>query len=368
MNILFITNHLNVGGITSYVFTLAGALKKRGHSVYIASSGGDMLPKFLGSGICYIHIPMKTKKEISPKIIFSFFKLSGIIKENKIDIIHSHSRTTQVLGCLLSRFTGAKHVFTCHGFFRRRFLRRVFPCWGDKVIAISGQVREHLIEDFKLRDKDIAVVNNGIDIDRFKAAALKPEAQVKKKFGLSDGPVIGIIARLSDVKGHKYLIEAMKIVLDKYPRSILLIVGVGKMQKELTVLVNDLGINGNVNFIPEIPDTTDALAAMDIFVMPSLQEGLGLALMEAMASGLAVIGSNVGGIKTLIQHGRNGLLVEPADSRALAGAILELLDDPVRMPVLGREAQNFIQENFSQDKMALETEKEYLSVNDKKRI
>jgi len=360
MNILFITNHLNVGGITSYVFTLTSALKKRGYNIYLASSGGELLPKFLETGITYISIPIKTKKEISPNIIFSFFKLSSIIRENKIDIIHSHSRTTQVLGCLLGRFTGARHVFTCHGFFKRRFLRRAFPCWGKKVIAISEQVREHLINDFKLSGKDIAVINNGIDIDRFKAVVLKPKTEIKKKFGLNDGPVIGIIARLSDVKGHKYLIEAMKEVLAKFSRSSLLIVGAGKMQKELTALVNNLGINRSVNFIPEVSDTTEALAAMDIFVMPSLQEGLGLALMEAMASGLAVIGSNVGGIKTLIQDGRTGLLTQPADSKALAGAILMLLDNPSKIPALGREAQNFIQENFSQDKMVLETEKEYI--------
>jgi len=361
MNILFITNHLNVGGITSYVFTLACGLKKKGHNIYIASSGGELSSKFREAGIISIPVPLKTKKEISPKIIFSLFKLSAIIREKKIDIIHSHSRTTQVLGCWLKKFTGVKHIFTCHGFFKRRFLRRIFPCWGDGIIAISQQVKEHLIDDFKLLVEVIAVVNNGIDIDRFKKVTSKPKAEIKKKFGLNTGAVIGIIARLSDVKGHKYLIEAMKIVLREYPDSSLLIMGTGKTQKDLSGLTDNLGIKKSVFFVPEIPDTTDALAVADIFVMPSLQEGLGLALMEAMAAGKAVIGSNVGGIKTLIQDGRNGLLVEPADSPALAQAILTLLNDPAKRLELGKEAQDFIQNNFSQEKMVLETEKEYLN-------
>ena len=361
MNILCVTNHLNTGGITSYAFTLYSGLKKRGHNVFIASSGGEALPKFIAAGFTYIRVPIKTKKEISLKIIFSAFKLSGIIKNNKIDIIHSHSRTTQVLGCFLERLTPARHVFTCHGFFKRRFLRRVFPCWPKRVIAISRQVREHLIRDFKLDEKRIVVIHNGIDLDRFRGQGPEGRKQARISLGLGDLPVVGIIARLSDVKGHKYLIEAMGKVLEKYPRSNLLIVGEGKMQKELVGLVNSLGINKNVFFIPEIPDTTRALSAMDVFVMPSLQEGLGLALMEAMAEGLAVIGSNIGGIKTLIQDGQSGLLVEPADKNGLAQAILTLLNDPDKRLELGRRARDFIRNNFSQEKMVLETEKEYLN-------
>jgi glycosyltransferase involved in cell wall biosynthesis len=359
MNILFITNHLNTGGITSYVLTLASGLKKRGHNAYVASAGGELAFKFKEAGIGYIPIPIRTKKELSPGIIFSALKLSGIINKNKIDIIHAHSRTTQVLSWFLHKFTGRARVFTCHGFFKRRLLRRIFPCWGEGLIAISEQVREHLIKDFRVPGKDIVVINNGIDIDRFKAAALKSKTRTREKLGLGAGPVIGIIARLSDVKGHKYLIMAMPEILKKYPQAQLLIVGTGKTQQDLTGLASGLGIVKSVFFVPEIPDTTDALSATDIFVLPSLQEGLGLALMEAMAAGLAVIGSNVGGIKTLIREGQNGLLVNPADSNALAGAILTLLNDPLMREKLGKAGQDFIQHNFSQDKMVRETEKEY---------
>lgn len=360
MNILFITNHLNTGGITSYVFTLAFGLKKKGHNVYIASSGGDLAPKFKEAGMDYISVPMRTKKEVSLRIVFSLVKLAGIIKKNKIDIVHSHSRTTQVLGCLLGKTTGVRHIFTCHGFFKRRFLRRVFSCWGEKVIAISEQVKGHLVSDFKLDDKKIVVINNGIDADRFGRRKTEDRRQNRINLGLGEEPVIGIIARLSDVKGHEYLIRAMRVVLEKYSAARLLIIGEGKTREGLVRLAGSLGISKNVIFITEIQDTAGALAAMDIFVMPSIQEGLGLALMEAMASGLAVVGSNVGGIKTLVQNGLNGLLVEPGDSQGLARAILALLDDPLKREALGREAQRFIQQNFSQDKMVLETEMEYL--------
>ena len=387
MNILYLTNHLNIGGITSYVLSLATGLKKRGHNIYVASSGGQLLPKFIEEGINYICIPIKTKQEVSPKILASMLKLKAALKSEHIDIIHSNSRTTQVLGYLFSQKTGVPHIFTCHGFFKKRFFRKLFPCWGRKTIAISESVKEHLIKDLGVKEEDISVVHNGIDVEKFKrttpAKNLGGSAMccggnqeerppkilagppcvvaetTKESFGLGEGPVVGIVARLSDVKGHIYLIEAMKDVLEKVPQAQLLIVGEGKMEKVLVRLSERLGIKKNVFLIPSISQTMDVLSIMDVFVMPSLKEGLGLALMEAMASGLAVIGSDVGGIKSLIQNGYNGLLVRPADSKDLAAAILELLQNPERVQSLGNSARVFIAKNFSLEKMISETEEVY---------
>ncbi len=360
MNILYITNHLNIGGITSYVLTLSCGLKKKGHNVYVASSGGQLLSRFTAEGVTYIPIPIKTKKEISPKILASLFKLKDVLKKYRIDIIHTNSRTTQVLGCLLNKKTGIAHISTCHGFFKKRVFRKLFPCWGMKVIAISESVKEHLIKVFGVDEKNIVVIHNGIDVSNYREQRTENREQRKRDLGLKEGPVVGIVARLSDVKGHKYLIEAMRDVLAIHPAAQLLIVGEGKIKKELVKLSQALGTEKNVFFIPEVQDTRDVLSVMDVFVMPSLKEGLGLALMEAMASGRAVIGSEVGGIKSLIQHGVNGLLIKPADSKSLAAAILELLQNSKKRESLGKHAQDFISQNFSQEKMVLQTEELYL--------
>ena len=360
MNILYITNHLNVGGITSYCLTLAGGIKKQANNVYIASSGGEVLYKFQNLGINYFSVPLRTKNEISPKIIISAIKLIFFIKKYNINIVHTNSRTTQVLGCLLNRFTGVTHLTTCHGFFNKKISRMISPCWGKKIIAISQQVKDHLIDDFKVDSKKIRIINNGIDTEKF-------NTRIKSNLNIKEGPVIGIIARLFDVKGHEFLIRAMELVLKNYPQAQLLIVGEGKMKAQLVRLIEELGINKNVIFIPEIADTREALSVMDIFVMPSLQEGLGLALMEAMSMGIAVIGSDVGGIKTLIQDKQNGLLVKPSDYQALSEAIILLLSDEKLRESLGTQARKFIALNFSQEKMVHETLEVYsecLSVKD----
>lgn len=361
MNILYLTTHLNIGGITSYVLSLAKGLKKQGHNIYIASSGGELTPQFIEEGINYIPIPIKTKQEFSPKVLISRFKLLKFIKEKNIDIIHSNTRVTQVLGCLLHRYSHKPYISTCHGFFKRRISRKVFPCWGDKVIAISEAVKEHLIKDFGVKEEDIRVIYNGIDINKFNRAfgGAKLKMELKKSLGLGDGPVVGIVARLSGVKGHIYLIEAMEAVLRQIPDVQLLIVGEGRMEKKLAAKTLRLSMGKSVVFISSVADTTRILPIMDLFVMPSLKEGLGLSLMEAMASGLTVIGSDIGGIKNLIQNGINGLLIKPADVSGLSAALLELLKDPAKRAFLGNNARNFIKQNFSQEKMVLQTEEIY---------
>lgn len=360
MNILYITNHLNIGGITSYVFTLASGLVKKGHNIYVASSGGGCLEEFIAEGINYIPVPLKTKKEISPRIIWSKFKLERLIKEKDIQLLHVHSRTTQVLGCLLQKKTRIPYVSTCHGFFKPRFLRRVFPCWGQRVIAISESVKEHLIRNFKVNEKIIRVIHNGIDVNKFIVRSSEFKVNAKKNLRLNDGSVVGIVARLSDVKGHIYLIRAMKQVIDEIPQAQLLIVGEGKMKEELVKLTYELGIEKKVHFLPEVRDTREVLSTMDLFVLPSLKEGLGLALMEAMASGLAVIGSDIGGIRSLIRDGENGLLAKVTDSQDLAAKIISLLQAPEKRRFFGKAARDFMAKNFSQEKMILETKRVYL--------
>jgi glycosyltransferase involved in cell wall biosynthesis len=359
MNILFITNHLNVGGVTSYVLSLSRGLKQLGHNVYVASSGGDCLTRFTEEGIIFIPVPIMTKSEANIfKIGASFFKLLKDIREKDIQIVHTNSRVTQVLGNFLKN-SGVVHVTTWHGFFRRRWFRRVFPCWADRTIAISEQVMEHLISEFKASVNNVRLVYNGVDMEKVKLKEPLNRSEVKTRLGLGEGPVVGIIARLSDVKGHQYLIRAMKKVLEKFPAAQLLIVGEGKMEKELLGLVKELKIQDSVIFIPRSSDIAELYYIMDVFVMPSLKEGLGLGLMEAMAGSKAVVGSAVGGIKNLIRDRDNGLLVAPQDVDGLSNAILELLNNPAAAAIMGNNARIFINQNFSLEKMLKQTEEVY---------
>jgi glycosyltransferase involved in cell wall biosynthesis len=258
-------------------------------------------------------------------------------------------------------------VVTCHGFFRPHLWRKLVPLWGKRVIAISEQVKGHLINDFKLAPERIRLIYNGIALGKltgetFRGAEERENTrrEIKKSLGLNAGPVVGIIARLCEVKGHRYLIEAIREIVREFPAVQLLIVGDGREKQNLIRQVKDAGVEKNIIFKTSTENTETTLAAMDLFVLPSLQEGLGLSLMEAMAQGLAVVATDVGGIPNLIRDGFNGSLVKARDSHALASAIKALLEDDQKAKAFGANARQTITADFSLEKMIEDTERVYL--------
>ena len=364
MNILFLTTHLNAGGITSYLFTLAGGLVHRGHRVHVISGGGDRHDDFRSAGAQVTALKIRTKSELDPRIYCALKPMECYIAQYGIDCIHSQTRITQVMGTLLKKRTGCPHISTCHGFFKRRLSRRLFPCWGEKVIAISSAVKRHLMDDFGVTPDKIILIESGVDLNDFAPVSQVTRIQQRKKYGLVDEPVIGMIARLSEVKGQDILIRSMPQVMTRVPRAKLLLVGEGKTQETLRGMVKRMNLTGHVRFIPLVNKTMEMLQLCDIFVMPSRQEGLGLSIMEAQAFGLPVVASRVGGIPSLIEHGQTGLLVEPENPRALADAIIELCNNPQRSRDIGTAARQFIQKHHSANRMVDETEALYRSVMD----
>ena len=215
-----LTTHVNTGGITSYILTLTKGLVERGHSVFVVSSGGQLIDRLEVLGAKSVTLKIRTKSELSPKIYLNLFTLCRFIKVKNIHVIHGHTRITQVMGTLLSRMTNRPFLSTCHGFFKNRFSRRIFPGFGQKVIAISDEVKRHLREDFKIPEENIAVVYSGVDIKEFPLLTEEVRLKCRREFGLDAHPLAGIIARLSEVKGHSVLIEAWQKVVEKIPQPV----------------------------------------------------------------------------------------------------------------------------------------------------
>ncbi len=359
MKILFLANHADAGGITSYLLTLSSGLIRRGHRVFFGSAGGKLLYRFIEAGVECADLAVRTKQEFGPQVFWSALKVSAMLRNEGIDIIHANTRTTQVLAsCVSGRGTPA-FVSTCHGFFRPRLWRRVFPCWGSRVIAVSEEVGRHLIRDFGVRETRVRVVPNGIDAARFSVPANGSSGQLKKRLGLAAGPVVGIVARLSSVKGHAYLIDAMAQVREGFPQAQLLIAGQGDLLADLKRQAGERGIAASTVFVGDEVDAADIYRIIDVFVMPSLQEGLGLALMEAMASGCAAVASKVGGMQALIEDGVSGLLVAPGDAGAIARAVTRLLGDRDLRRACAARAREYITARYSQDEMVEKTLRVY---------
>jgi len=363
MKILLLTTHLDFGGISIYCISLAKSLKEKGHDVIIASGGGILLPELDKYGVRHIQLNIRTKSELSPLLWKSCIRLNKIFNTWQPDIIHAQTRVTQALAWMIGKNAGIPYVSTCHGFFRPHLGRRLFGFWGKKVIAISDAVREHLVNDLKVKKDNVVLINNGIDVKKFEALVSDKEKRAyKSKIGLKQGPVIGIIARLSPVKGHKFLLAAAKELLKQHHDLQVLIIGDGPLKENIVDLTILYGL-GNCTFIEESTlDTRLSLSVMDVFVLPSIQEGLGLCALEAMAAGVPVVGSNVGGVYSLIKDGQTGFLVPPKDSIALAGAISKLLMDKKSASHMAGEARKMVSEKFSLAGMADKVEQEYKAV------
>ena len=360
MKILIVTSHLNFGGISSYSVFLAKKLKEKGHNVFIASSGGDMVKELKEDKIGHLKVALNTKSELNPKIILSSFRIVLFLKANKIDIMHAQSRVSQVTCYLASLFTKIPYITTCHGFFKPKITRKLFKFWGIKVIAISEAVRAHLVNDLKVPKDKIVMIHNGVDIGNFKRNYNNEEKEsIRKEFSLTKAIVVGIIARLSSVKGHIYLLEAAKLILNKRKDIQFLIIGDGPEESKLKKLTKTLEIEENVVFHKSILDTAQALAVMDIFVMPSISEGLGLAILEAMASSLPVVASNVGGIYSLISEGKNGYLLTPKNPAAIEDAILKIINNSQLAKDMGNLGQKICEKDFSLNVFADQVEKVY---------
>ncbi|HDP16342.1 MAG TPA: glycosyltransferase family 1 protein [Candidatus Omnitrophica bacterium] len=355
MKILLLTTHLNIGGIGTYTVSLARSLKARGDDVIVASCGGMLVPELTSGGVSHIKIDISTKSEISFRTFKSMIEVYRIAKRLKIDVIHAQTRVTQVVGYVVSKLCGTGFVTTCHGFFNRNIGRTLMPAWGDRVIAISEAVEEHLIKDFHVPKDRISLIYNGIDIKRYlRDFSENEKADLKDAFGIKkDHAVIGTIARFTPDKGHDVLLQALYEILKEKPNVQLIFVGDGKERYKIMDLTQRLGLTDNVIFIKSQLNTVDILSVMDVFMFtPRRKEGLGLALLEALASGKPVVATNVGGISSIVRNGVNGFLVEPSRHELLVEPVLRLLKDKALYQKMIHSGRETVVERFSIDGMA----------------
>jgi glycosyltransferase involved in cell wall biosynthesis len=349
MKILLLTTHLNTGGISVYTVNLARYLKKEGVDITVVSSGGDLEDVLARDEVPHIAMDIRTKSEFGIKMWKTLPLLAKLIKNGGFQLVHVQTRVAQVLGWMSERITGVPFISTCHGFFKhRRLSRRFFPCWGEKTIAISKSVREHLLEDFHLKPDRIALIYNGVELERYPFEKAGKDHAFVRSIGISENAtIVGTVGRLSPVKGFEYLIDAFKDVVSRKSDIRLLIVGEGPEEDTLKKQVRRLEIADKVLFVSRGAPLEKYLSVLDIFCLPSVREGLGLSLMEAMAAGRACIASDVGGLSELITHGKDGVLVPPKDPGALSAAILDLAGDVPFRQQLAENAHRKAMDTFS---------------------
>jgi glycosyltransferase involved in cell wall biosynthesis len=292
-----------------------------------------------------------------------FFQLCWVIYRHHVEAIHVNSYVpgnyVRLAGTLMQVPIVIDHW---HGFTRfngkRRLICRTLSHFTDLSLAVSQGVKDSLVSEIRLNPARVQVVLNGVDIAAIDAARSGPE--VRRGLGLPEGvQVIGLVGRLDHWgKGHKELFSAMAQLQARYPCQAL-IVGGGRREAEVRQAVESLGLGGQVHFLGSRRDVPDLLQAMDIFVLPSYSEGVSLALLEAMAAGLPVIATEVGGNPEVVTDGATGLLIPPQDADALAQALERLLGDPTWSKELGENARDHVEANYSLERLGREINEIY---------
>jgi len=339
MKILQILKHTNLGGITTYVYTLAKYLRRHNIEAAIASSGGSWDDKFQQIGVKTFKLPANTKCEISPKVLISINKLYKIKKEFDFDIIHSHTRVTQVIAQGFSNLSKIPHVANFHGFYtknKKRRGRKLIKAQGMRSIAITPDVKKDLIELFGANPDKVKVILSAIDLEHFKQPI---------PLELAGSPKIGSAGRLSSVKGFKYLIESIPEVIKDYPDAHFYLLGEGPQNNELKKLADELRVSEKISFLKQ-KDLGAFLSSLDIFCYPSLEEPLGLSVLEAQYFRLPCIVSDIGGLKILVDDLKTGIRVPPADSQAIASAIKKLVSDKALTKTISENSHKQVIEKF----------------------
>jgi len=269
------------------------------------------------------------------------------LRTNPPQLIHIQSHRVLNLGSWLARKLRCPYVLTIHEHLTHCDRMRIDPAICRMVIAVSESVRNDLVERLKFPAELVSVVTSGVETNTPHGLPLPLEP--------GHIPVIGTASPLEVIKGIPYFLGAARQVLDVRSHVEFLVAGAGPEETNLRRMSRELGITEKITFIPNIRSFRDALAATDIFCLPSLQQGLGTTMLEAMAFGRPVIASGVGGVASVIRDGQTGLVVPPKNSGELAKRMIELLDNPPRARALGNQARRLVVDEFNVATMVRKT-------------
>ncbi|HKU72976.1 MAG TPA: glycosyltransferase family 4 protein [Pyrinomonadaceae bacterium] len=367
MNILQISSASSFGGGERYVVDLTNALVARGHDVYVAVRPGSPLPRHLQlSPEKLLTLPLRNALDVQ-----TARELEKFVGRKKIEVVHAHmARDYSLASYAARRNRGTKFIATRHVLFKLNRLHRHTLSRATCVIAVSQAVAKELRTSQVVSHDQIAVIHNGIDVDRIKkTCAGLHRGLFLRSIGIAGGnpgggPLVGSIGELRTLKRHDDFVRAAALILKEFPETQFVLAGVGEGRNQLENLVAELGLTGRFHFLGWLDDADKLLCAMDVFVSASETESFGLAIVEAMAAGTAVVATATEGAKEVIDDQNTGLLVPIGDVKRIAESVVNLLSDPEKRQRLATQSVQSAAKRFSLTRMVDDIETIYLRRED----
>jgi glycosyltransferase involved in cell wall biosynthesis len=365
--VLYLIDTLNVGGTETQVAHVVPRLRSRSYDVVVGClrAEGSLLEALKRGNVPIVEF-RKDKTLLSLKGVYQLFSLARFLRQGRFHAVHAHDIWSNLLGipaAWLARtpiIISSRRYLAYLGWYtpRRSAVMRMIYRLSTHVIVNSSSVRDLLVQRDGLPPEKIRVLHNAVDVDRFATAQRDREHLFP-----GTGPrsrLIAVVANMySRVKGHTYLISAASTVCQDIPEAVFVLIGDGKERRNLEQQVRQAGLEKNFLFLGSRSDVPELLACCDLFVLPSEAEALPNALLEAMATGLPVVGTRVGGIPEIITDGVNGLLVPTKNPPALAEAILRILQNPGFAKQLSQAGQEMVRTHFGFDRLLAELEQLY---------
>jgi glycosyltransferase involved in cell wall biosynthesis len=365
MRILQVSSAKAIGGGERHLIDLTRGLITSGHEIFLAAAPAspifERIPELNRENI----LEIKIKNSLD---VLAARRLAGFIRKHKIEIIHAHLGKDYLPASLAARFAPeAKFVLSRHVLFPVKALHKFALKNAAKAIAVSAPVEANLEKIFP--KEKIALIPYGIEVENWSE---NDKEQLWREFRFEhnisfEALLIGTLGELKVLKGQRDFVLAAKILAEKFPDAYFLSSGKDNSLKkefrsELKRLVKVFNLEDRFLFLDWVEDSAPMLAALDVFVSASHTESFGLAILEAMASGTAVVATETGGAKQLIEDGITGKLVPIKEPVRLAEAIGEILDDENLCRTLGKNAQAIAKEKFGLERMVKETERLYMEL------
>lgn len=346
IRVMQLVHSLKIGGSEKLALDISAHLDASRFcpSVCALDFGGDLAKEFDALGVPHY---VMHRQGVEPDV---FRRLYRLFRDNQIDVVHTHHFAQLFYAAVPARLTGARVIHTEHEFFTYltnrsgRVLIRPLLSLCDVMTVVGPEVAEYFIETVGVPRSRVTVIKNGVDVPSFQY----DRTTARKALGLDpDEFVVGTIGRLEPEKDQVTLLDVFQQLQVSRPALRLLIAGDGRMAAELKAHAARIGVEDRTSFLGYRRDIARLLAAMDVFVLPSIREGLPISLIEAMAASRPVVASDIGSVRNLVRDGEAGFVVAPRDTAAFTAAVRRLAEEPALRTRMGQVGHAAVVKSFS---------------------
>lgn len=361
---------LGTGGLENGLVNIINRAPKYRHAIICLTTADEFASRITAEGVEVIELHKKPGLDLGV-----FVRLFRVLKRLKPSIVHTRNLASLEMQVVTLLFPRMKRVHGEHGRDvhdldgsnkKYNFMRRCFQPFIHRYIAVSQDLSEWLKHTVGLPERKVTQIYNGVDANRFSrthTSSIQPEG-FPDNFRRSDLLIVGTVGRLAEVKNQQFLVAAFAALLKQYPEHAnnlrLLLVGDGPSRTKIEDQIAELGIADYVWLAGDRTDIPALLQVMDIFVLPSLGEGISNTILEAKATGIPVVATQVGGNPELIQDGNNGRLVPVNDVKALSAVLKEMIDNEPLRNAMAERGQLDVKNTFNWDRAVAE----YMAVYD----